>query len=70
MTIKDGTYSAFRNVVGKLILHTVRKPQTRPINIIWFSKISGLRVKNIQTIFTNLEDWHFSHSIDIINFCT
>ena len=29
VTIEDGTHSGFRNVVGKLTLHTVQKPQNQ-----------------------------------------
>jgi hypothetical protein len=29
MTIEDGTHSSSRNVVGKLTLHTVQKPQNQ-----------------------------------------
>ena len=41
MTIEDGTHSGSWNVVGKLTLHTVQKPQNRESIFItrWKSKI-------------------------------
>jgi hypothetical protein len=36
MTIEDGTHSCSRNVIGKLILHTVQKPQNKE------SRITGI----------------------------
>jgi hypothetical protein len=46
MTIEDGTHSGSRNVVGKLILHTVQKPQNRESVFIprWKSKINTIVV--------------------------
>jgi hypothetical protein len=40
MTIKDGTHSGSRNVVGKLTLHNVQKPQNQKSVFIprWKSK--------------------------------